>query len=67
MNVGDKIIFCGKEYVAKSKGEGVDFCGNTDIEVELEAADGDKRWFPEWLCDEQADKKSPFRFKKEGK
>lgn len=66
MKIGDKITICGKEFIAKAKTEAEDYCGNPDIEVELVAEDGDKRWLPEWLCDDQA-AKDRKRGKSDGK
>lgn len=65
MNVGDKLLFSGKEYTAVRKQEGCDYEGTPGPEIVLRADDGDERFFPEWLCDEQANEDSPFYFGKE--
>ena len=56
MKIGDKITICGKDFYARCKYEAEDYLGNLDVEVELVAADGEKRWFPEWLCNNQVEK-----------
>ena len=62
MNVGEKLLFRGKEYTAIKMQEGCDYEGTPETEVVLRAEDGDERYFPEWLCDEQKNKSSPFYF-----
>lgn len=59
MKIGEKIK--GKEYTAVKKNDSIDYSGNFEYEIELEAEDGEKRWFPEWICDGQRESSFPFK------
>ena len=52
MKIGEEIVLWGKLYTAVQKHDGLGYDGDPEIDIELRSDDGDKRFFPEWLCDE---------------